>query len=355
MPRGPINLADYEARARELLPPAVYDWIVGGAEDEATVLENRAAFARRALRPRVLRDVSVRDLSVRLFDLRMPSPIVLAPTSVHRLECPDGELATARGAADAGVLLTLSTSSSVPLEEVAAAAPEAPRWFQLYTYRDRAHTVGLIRRATSAGYAALVVTADLPIVGRRERDLRNDFTLPQGVAMVHEPPAAPTRVTAKTSWAQPTTPGPTLTWEDLAWIREAWHGPLLVKGIVRGDDARMALERGADGVWVSNHGGRQLDGTIATLDALPDVAAAVGGRAPIIIDGGVRRGTDALKAIALGATAVAIGRPQLWGLAVAGADGVRGVVEMLRDELDVAMALAGCRSLTEVTPDLVTG
>jgi len=351
----PLNLDEFEAAARETLPAMTYDFIAGGAEDERSVAGNRAAFARRVLRNRVLVDVATRDVRTRLLGLDLPHPIVLAPTALHRVAHPEGEAATARGAAAAGALYTVSTATSTRLDEIATAAPQGLRWFQLYHLGQREASEELIRLAVATGHRAVVLTVDVPLLGRRERDLRNVFTLPPGVGMTHayEPAWAPPGDDRSRAWASPIASA-SLVWDDLKWIRAAAGGlPLVLKGIVRGDDAKRALDLGVDGIWLSNHGGRQLDGAIATLDALADVATAVAGRCPIVLDGGIRRGTDVIKALALGADAVAIGRPQMYGLAAGGADGVRRVVELLRAELDLAMALVGAPSLAALEPDLV--
>ena len=351
----PLTLDDFEAIARETLPAMTYDFIAGGAEDERTVAGNRAAFARRTLRNRALVDVSTRDTRTRMLGLDLPHPILLAPTALHRVAHADGERATAIGAAAAGALYTVSTATSTRLEDIAAAAPDGTRWFQLYHLGAREATEQLIAHAVATGHRAIALTTDVPLLGRRERDLRNDFALPEGVGMAHayEPAWAPPGDDRSRAWASPIASA-NLTWADLHWIRAAaGRLPLLLKGIVRGDDAKRALEHGVDAIWVSNHGGRQLEGAIATLDALGDVVAAVGGNVPIVVDGGIRRGTDIIKAIALGADAVAIGRPQLYGLAAGGADGVRRVVDLLRAELDLAMALVGAPSLAGLDRDLV--
>ena len=351
----PWNVEDFEALARERLTQMAYDYYAGGAEDEITLRENREAFRRTFLKYRVLVDVAERDTSTHLLGHDLPFPVILAPTSMHKLAHPEGELATARGASEVGALMTLSSISTQRMEDVAESVPGAPRWFQLYCYSDRAVTEMLVKRAHAAGYTALVVTVDVPLLGRRERDFRNLFTLPEGVrfanfeTMQNDPGE---EGSALTNWVS-TLQTPTLNWDDLAWLRSLAPLPMILKGIVRADDALRALELGAEGIWVSNHGGRQLDTSIASLDALPEIADAIAGRAAIILDGGVRRGTDVLKAIAMGADAVAVGRPQLWGLAADGSAGVRRVLEMLRDELSLAMALAGCRSLAEITPDLL--
>ena len=351
----PLNLDEFEAVARETLPAMTYDFIAGGAEDERSVTGNRAAFARRTLRNRALVDVTTRDMRTRLLGLELAHPILLAPTALHRVAHPEGERATARGAEAADAVYTVSTATSTPLEEIAAAAPGALRWFQLYHLGQREASEALIRHAVATGHRAIALTVDVPLLGRRERDLRNVFTLPEGVGMAHayEAAWAPAGEERSRAWASPIASA-NLTWDDVTWIRAAAGGvPLLLKGIVRGDDAKRALDLGVDAIWVSNHGGRQLDGAIATLDALADVAAAVGGKCPIVLDGGIRRGTDIVKALALGADAVAIGRPQMYGLAAGGADGVRRVVELLRAELDLAMALVGAPSLAALQPDLI--
>lgn len=349
-----LNLDEFEAAARETLPAMTYDFIAGGAEDERTVAGNRASFARRALRNRALVDVATRDLRIGLLGLELAHPILLAPTALHRVAHPDGEIATARGAAASGALYTVSTATSTRLDVIARTAPDGPRWFQLYHLGQRAASEALLQLAVATGHRAIVLTVDVPLLGRRERDLRNAFALPPGVGMAHayEPAWAPPDDRSR-AWASPIASA-NLVWEDLGWIRAAAGGlPLLLKGIVRGDDAERALEYGVDGIWVSNHGGRQLDGAIATLDALADVARAVAGRCPIVLDGGIRRGTDIVKALALGANAVAIGRPQMYGLAAGGAPGVQRVVELLRAELDLAMALVGAPSLAALQGDLV--
>jgi len=343
--QAPINLAGFEAAARARLEPAAYDYYAGGADDELSLRDNIDAFRRLRLAPRVLVDVGARDLGVTAFGRDLAHPIVVAPTACHLFAHRDAERATARGAAAAGALLTLSTISTTPMEEVGAAAPDAPRWFQLYTASDRDVTRALVERAAEAGYGAVVVTVDLPYAGNRERDTVNDFVLPMGAHLPEEQPVDEHGVLVH----------PTFDWEELDWLRSICAVPLLVKGVLRADDALRAVDAGCDGVWVSNHGGRQLDTAVAGIDALPAIAASVGERALLVVDGGIRRGTDALKALALGADLVAVGRPVLWGLAVDGPAGVQRVLEMLRDEVSLAMALAGCRSLAEITPDLVVG
>lgn len=352
-----INLFDYEAAAAERLDALAYDYYASGARDEITVTENRTAFERLRLRYRVLRDVSERDTGVRLLDRDLDVPVLVAPTAFQRLACDEGELATVRAAGAVGTLMILSTLSTTSMERVVDAASGSV-WFQLYVYRDRGVTEALVDRAREAGCEALVLTVDAPLLGRRERDVRNRFRLPPDMELANLLPEGLSSLPSS-----PDDSGlaayvesmfdPSLDWDDLARLVEYSDLPVLVKGIVHPGDARLAVEAGAAGIVVSNHGGRQLDTSVPTVDALPAVVAAAEGRVPVLLDGGVRRGTDVLKAVALGASAVAVGRPVLWGLAVDGASGARRVLEILRDEVDLAMALCGCRRLSELGPDLV--
>ncbi len=339
---APLTVADYEPLARALMDPGAWDYQAGGSGDEHTLADNLAAWSRRRLRPRILVDVASRDLATTAFGASLAHPIVVAPTAMHRLSHPEAEVATARGTAAGGGLFTLSTISAVPMEEVAA-APDAPRWFQLYPPTDRGACRALVERAVATGFGAVVVTVDLPLPGNRERDVRNAFELDLGV---HLPPDQPVDEAGIVIL-------PTLDWDELAWLRSICSVPLIAKGVLRADDAARAVDAGCDGIWVSNHGGRQLDTAVAAPDALPEIADAVGDRSLLVVDGGVRRGIDVVKGLALGADLVAIGRPALWGLAVDGAGGVQRVIEILRDELSLSMALAGCRSLDDITADLV--
>jgi 4-hydroxymandelate oxidase len=353
-----LNIEELEGAARELLPRDVYDYYAGAAWDGVTLRENRAAYARLAIHYRILRDVSARSTACELFGARLAMPILAAPTAFHRLACPEGEVATARGVGAAGTLMTLSSLATCRLEDVAAAAT-GPLWFQLYINKDRGFTRELVARAVAAGYRAIVVTADTPCWGVRENDLRNGFHLPEGVEPVNLMPSGAPGDESRThrgsgmaeilSWMLDLS----LTWRDLEWLAAEAGVPVLVKGVCRPEDAREALRHGAAGVIVSNHGGRQLDSAPATISVLPGIVEAVAGAAPVLIDGGIRRGTDVLKALALGARAVLVGRPVLWGLATGGAGGVAQALTMLQRELDLAMALAGCASLAEITPDLV--
>ena len=351
-----INLFDLERLSVERLPPLARDYYASGADDEITLRENRAAFERTPLHYRVLVDVSRRDLATRVLGEPVAMPVLIAPTAFHRLAHPDGELATARAARTAGTVMILSTLSTVGIEDVAAAA--GPLWFQLYVYRDRGATEALVRRVEAAGARALVLTVDAQVLGRRERDVRNRFALPAGLSienmLAHGMGAVPSPAQGSGLAAYfASLLDPALSWRDVEWLRSISRLPVVVKGIVRADDARRAVDHGASAIAVSNHGGRQLDTAPASLDVLARIADAAADRAEIFLDGGVRRGTDVVKALALGARAVLLGRPILWGLAVGGEAGVTAALSMVRDELDRAMALSGCPGIAAITRDLV--
>ncbi|MGH2514032.1 MAG: alpha-hydroxy acid oxidase [Ktedonobacterales bacterium] len=354
----PINVAEYEPLARAAMEPAAWDYFRSGAEDEVTLRANRTAFERIRLRPRVLVDVDVVETTTTVLGIPVAMPILVAPTAYHGLAHAEGEAATAQGASAAGTLMVASTMSNRTLEEIAEAA-SGPLWFQLYVYRDRSVSERLVRRAEAAGYRGLVLTVDAPRLGRREADIRNGFGLPShlrvanfaGTAMADEPEARP-GVSGLATYAHDMFDR-SLSWEALDWLRSITSLPVVVKGVLVGEDAALAAEHGAAAVIVSNHGGRQLDGALPTLVALPEVVEAVGGRCEVYVDGGIRRGTDVLKALALGARAVLVGRPALWGLAVSGSAGVRHVLEILHAELDLAMALAGRPTLASVDRSLL--
>jgi 4-hydroxymandelate oxidase len=354
-----LSLHDLEPAARERLSEQAYAYYAGGAGDEVTLRENAAAFSRVALRPRVMRDVSRCDLSTAVLGERLDLPVLVAPMAFQRLAHPEGELATARAARAAGSLMVLSTLATAGVEEVCAAAP-GPLWFQLYMYKDRGATRALVERVERAGCTALVLTADSPFLGRRERDVRNGFTLPPELSFGNVVPGGPSTLPAAVAesglavfFAELLDAA--LSWRDVEWLRTITRLPVVVKGVLRADDARRAVEHGAAAVIVSNHGGRQLDTAVATIRALPEVADALAGigGAELLMDGGVRRGTDVVKAIALGARAVLLGRPVLWGLALDGEAGVARTLAMLRAEVELAMALCGCACLAEVTGDLI--
>ncbi|NER19181.1 MAG: alpha-hydroxy-acid oxidizing protein [Symploca sp. SIO1C2] len=354
----PINLFDYEAIAPQNLSPMALDYYAGGAWDEVTLRNNRTAFEALKLLPRMLVDVSQRDLSTEILGEPVSLPIMIAPMAFQCLAHPEGEIATAKAAAALGTVMILSTMSTKSLEEVAQIPQETNQWFQLYIHRDRSLTRALVERAEAAGFKALCLTVDAPMLGCRERDRLNQFTLPSGMELANLATMADLEIpqTAGESgllsyFAQQIDPG--VTWWDVEWLHSLTSLPIAIKGILRADDALRAVEYGAKAVIVSNHGGRQLDGAIATIDALPEIVAAVGEQAEVLIDGGIRRGTDVLKALALGAKGVLLGRPVLWGLACAGEAGVRQVLELLRNELDVAMGLSGCATIQDIDSSLV--
>ncbi|HWZ58901.1 MAG TPA: alpha-hydroxy acid oxidase [Gemmatimonadaceae bacterium] len=333
IPPEAVSVDDFEAIARQSLPGPVYDYVAGAAADELTLRANRDAYARIRLRPRVLVDVSRLDTRANLFGQELPFPALIAPTAFHRLLHHDGECATALAAAATGVPYVISSSTTTPLADIAAAAPDANRWFQLYFLPDRARTAALVHEAESAGVRALCLTVDTPVIGTRNREQRSRVQLPAGVTAPYFHHIA--------SHTGTTTSFQVVTWKDVDWLRQTTALPVLLKGILTADDARLAVDHDVAGIVVSNHGGRNLDTVPATIEALPEVVAAVAGRIPVLIDGGIRRGTDMVKALALGASAVLIGRPVLYGLAVGGADGVTAILRILRAEFESALALTG--------------
>jgi len=350
-----LNLADLESLARARLPQMAWDYYASGADDERCLARNQAAFAEIALHYRVLVDVAHRTLETTVLGQRASLPVLVAPTAFHKLAHEDGELASVRAAGDAGTIFILSTLSTTRVEDVVAAAT-GPVWFQLYVYRDRKATEALVRRVEAAGCKALVLTVDAPLLGRRERDVRNRFALPPGLAVEnmhgYEEVARPAMDSGLAEYFANLI-DPSLTWEAIGWLRSLTKLPVLVKGIVRADDAARAVAAGASGIVVSNHGGRQLDASPATIEVLARISDVVGGRTEILLDGGVRRGSDVIKALALGAKAVLVGRPVLWGLAAAGRAGVAAALGVLRREIDLAMALCGCPDVASITRDLV--
>lgn len=363
--------------ARRKLPAMVFDFIDGAAEDERTLRRNRTAFDDYALAPSVLVDVATRDQAVDVLGTTLPTPLILGPAGLAGAAYPKGEAVAARAAASRGIPFAVSIASSVSLEEVATAAGGGSLWFQPFLAGDRDLTRGLVARAQDAGYDVLCLTVDVPTSGQRERDLRHGFTVPPHLTVRNA-----FEVVTHPGWARRVLGGPTVTfgnftdaargdggaalgqqfnrlmnpaatWDDLAWLREQWPGRLVVKGILRAPDAVRAVERGADGIVVSNHGGRQLDGVPGTLEVLPGIVDAVAGRAEVLLDSGVRRGTDVVKALALGARACLVARPYLYGLAAGGEAGVQRSIDVLRAEIDRTMALMGCATLADLTPEAV--
>ena len=330
-----VTVDDFEHVAQERLPRDVYDYIAGGAGDERTLSENGRAFHRWVVRPRFLRGAGLPDTSTDVLGTRVSFPVLIAPWAYQRMVHEDGEVATVRAAAAAGTIAVVSSTAIGSLEDVAAAAL-GTRWWQLYVATDRGFTEEMLARVSAAGFGAICWTVDFPANGLRHRDTRSGFVMPLGLEdsdYVYDP---------------------AITWDDLSWIRERARGmPILVKGILTAEDAELAVQAGADGIVVSNHGGRQLDRSPASLDALPEMVDAVAGRIPVLMDGGVRRGVDVLTALALGARAVLVGRPFAWGLAADGERGVSRVLEIFRAEFANAMILAGCRSVAEITRELV--
>ncbi len=350
-----INLHDYERLAQTRMEPEAWDFYQGGSDDEVTLRACRSDFERIRLRPRVLVDVGTCNLNTTVLGTPVSMPILIAPTAHHGLAHPEAECATARGAGMSQTLMVASTFSSRSLEEIAAAAG-GPLWLQLYLYRNLQVTESIVRRAAAAGYRAIVLTADTPRLGNRERDLRNDFHLPPHL---HEGnftrevagAGAEAEYEAESEAYLPLPVQP--TWDTVNWLHSITSLPILLKGVLTAEDALLALECGVAGIIVSNHGGRQLDGAVTSIQALPEIVEAVAGRCEVYMDGGIRRGTDVLKALALGARAVLIGRPALWGLCVNGAEGVHGVLEILRAELELAMALSGRPTLESIDRSLV--
>ena len=354
MQLDPINLYEFEARARGLLPRHIWDFIEAGNGEEITTRRNRAALDAVALRPRFLVDVRSRDTSTTVLGSKISFPVMIAPAGEQGIAHPEGELATARAAGGAGTIMALSNNANHSMEEVARVAT-GPLWFNLYP-RGNDMTTMLVHRAEEAGYAAICLTVDLPISGQKERDIRNRWVRPRGLELgnfVGEEGMqglVPGTLEAN-AWNPPSILP--LTWSELGWLRSLTSLPLVVKGIRTAEDARLCVENGVEGVLVSNHGGRQIDGTLSSIETLQGIAEAVGGRAEVYLDSGIRRGTDVLRALALGARAVLIGRPLFWGLAVNGEAGVRMVLELLRQEFDRAMAYCGITGVDGINRNLV--
>ncbi|XP_065907354.1 2-Hydroxyacid oxidase 1-like [Dysidea avara] len=357
----PVCLADFETHFLKSLDRNARDYFSSGANQEQTLRDNVEAFSRYRLRPRMLRDVSNVNMKTTIMGNEIDFPIGIAPTAMQRMAHPEGEVATARAASSMMTCMTLSSWATSCIEEVAQASGSGLRWFQLYIYRDKAVTMDLIRRAEHAGYKALMVTVDTPILGRRLADSRNKFNLPGHLKLAN---FSTQSVQSSVDTQQQSESGlykytqalinNKLTWDTITWVKSFTKLPVIVKGILTGEDAKLAVQHGVDGILVSNHGARQLDGVFATIDALGEVVEAVEGRVEVYLDGGVRQGTDVLKALALGAKAVFIGRPVLWGLAYQGQTGVEEVLKIIKEEFKLAMALSGCAKITDIQRSLLT-
>jgi len=372
-----LTVEDYRQVARRRLPKFIFDYVDGAAGDEVTMDRNRSALDRLQLHPRQQVDVSARSMATTVLGREVPMPLLLGPTGLQRLVHRRADLEVAEAAGRAGVPFVVSASTAFTVEEIAAAG-SGDLWLQIYPWRDRGALEHVIKRASAVGYSTLVVTVDVPLLGRRERDIRNGMSIPPRItpANVYQGARHPRWVThllrgpeitfvnfkdlvpdskgmALMKWVNEELTNPGATWDELDWLRRAWPGPLVVKGVLTVADAREAVRAGADAIVVSNHGGRQLDHTPATIEVLPRIVDAVGGQTEVLVDGGIRRGTDILKALALGARAMLVGRPYWWGLAAGGSAGVRGVIDVFRTELDMAMALSGRPTVASVGPDLL--
>ncbi len=350
-----INLKEIEAIAKKKIEQPFWDYYRSGAGDEITLKKNRKAFNKYELLPKTLVDVSQRDLSTTILGQKISMPILIAPTGFQCLAHPDGEIATAKSADKNQTIMVLSTMATTSLEKVAQSQTTPYRWFQLYLHKDQQLTKNLVSRAEKAGYQALCVTVDTPLIGRRETDIRNQFQLPSHLTLgnltdLHFPEVK--EESGLFAYFQKQISA-NVKAKDIEWLKSITKMPILLKGILRADDAHKAHQLGVDGIIVSNHGGRQLDGAIATIDALSPIVEAVGDKMEILLDGGIRRGIDVLKALSLGAKAVLIGRPILWGLGMDGEQGVNLVLELLKNELDLAMALSGCNSIEQINPSFV--
>ncbi len=357
IPRA-VCLADFEALAKKRLSPMAWNYLSGGAADEITLRRNRTAFDAICLRPRVLRDVSRIDTTVELLGVKMPFPVLLAPVGSQKILHREGEIATVRGAAASGVTVVVSSFATTSIEDVARAAT-TPLWFQLYVHPDRGFTRELVARAAAAGCRALCLTVDTPVLGARNREARTGFRLPLGVchenlrALKGSAAGAGHNSSEKLGGIYSPGMDASLSWRDVDWLRSLTKLPLVLKGVLSPADAKLAVERGVDALIVSNHGGRNLDTVPATIEALPRIAEMAAGRIPLLLDGGIRRGTDIVKALALGARAVLIGRPYAWGLAANGSHGIIQVLDILRSEFLAAMALCGVTSLAQITGEIL--
>eukprot|EP00058_Branchiostoma_floridae_P026278 XP_002611768.1 hypothetical protein BRAFLDRAFT_236342 [Branchiostoma floridae] len=350
-----VCVADFEEYTNDKLARTYKEYFSSGADQCQTLKENTEAFKRLRIRPRFLRDASCRDLSTTLLGEKVDFPVGVSSTALQGLAWPDGDICTAKAATKLHTCMIVSTYANNSIEDISTASPGGLKWFQLYIMPDRQFTQRLVQRAETAGYKALVVTVDLPVVGKRYPDLRNSFQLPPHIS-VPNLQGLESSASQRDYGSGASPEDPALSWKDIDWLSSITNLPIILKGILTAEDAGIALDHpGVKGILVSNHGGRQLDGVTATIEVLPEIVAAVGQRLEVYLDGGVRTGTDVLKALALGARAVFVGRPAIWGLAYNGEDGVAEVMTILRSELDLAMALSGCRSLAEIKHSLVVG
>ncbi|CAL9191970.1 glycolate oxidase 1-like [Musa acuminata AAA Group] len=353
------NVCEYEEIAKQKLPKMIYDYYASGAEDQWTLKENRNAFSRILFRPRILIDVSNIDMTTTVLGFNISMPIMIAPTAMQKMAHPEGEYATARAASAANTIMTLSSWATSSVEEVASTGPGV-RFFQLYVYKDRDVVRQLVKRAERAGFKAIVLTVDTPRLGRREADIKNRFTLPPFLTLKNFEDLdlgkmERTNDSGLASYVASQVDR-SLSWKDVKWLQTITSLPIIVKGVMTAEDTRLAIQAGVAGIVVSNHGARQLDYVPATINCLEEVVKAARGQVPVFLDGGIRRGTDVFKALALGASGVFIGRPVVFALAADGEAGVRKVLQMLRDELELTMALSGCTSLKEITRNhIVTG
>nr|XP_045625389.1 hydroxyacid oxidase 1-like isoform X2 [Procambarus clarkii] len=355
-----VCVSDYETEAYRILPQNALDYYRSGAMEEITLRENKEAFNRWYIRPRLLRDVSCRNLATTILGHKVSVPYGIAPTAMQRMAHPDGEIANARAAGKIGTAFTLSTIATTSIEEIAEKAPDTLRFFQLYIYKDRKITTNLVRRAETAGFSALVLTVDAPQFGLRRADIRNKFTLPPHLKMANfetdDDKSNLVNTSAGGSGINEYVKSlfdPSLTWDDVTWLKRITNLPIVLKGILTAEDAVLGLKVGAAGIWVSNHGARQVDGVSPTIEVLPDIVKAVNGQCEVYIDGGFSQGTEIFKALALGAQMVFLGRPLLWGLACGGEEGAYKVLDILHSELDSVMSLSGCSTVKDITGDML--
>ncbi|KAK7153960.1 hypothetical protein R3I94_007350 [Phoxinus phoxinus] len=349
-----VCLTDFEQYAKQHLSKSTWDYYEAGADECTTRDDNLQAYKRIRLRPRILRDVSISDTMTTVLGTEISFPVGIAPTAFHCLAWHEGELATARATEAVNTCYITSTYSTCSVEEIAEAAPNGYRWFQLYLYRDRKLSEQIIRRVEALGYKALVFTVDVPYTGKRRNDIRNQFKLPPHLKVKNFDGMFQDQAESKEKYGTPAnTLDPSISWKDVGWLQSITRLPIIIKGILTKEDAELAVEHGVQGIIVSNHGGRQLDGGPATIDCLPEIVDTVQGRVEVYMDGGIRTGNDVLKAIALGAKCVFIGRPAIWGLAYKGEEGVRDILQILQDELRLSMALSGCRNVAEINRNLI--